>query len=140
MDGRRHILARLKVSSFLLPNVSQWTNGAGYHVAFRAASSTLLADSFSANDTFSNTITDVMPRARKRRDVRLWKASEARSAAWPNRIGLRSALSSFGAMHRRVFVQRAIGSGLIVVTSVGVQDAAQMLLTNDNDVVGIRGE
>jgi len=43
-------------------------------------------------------------------------------------------------MHRRVFVQRAIGSDLIVVTSVGVQDAAQMLLTNDNDVVGIRGE
>ena len=38
-------------------------------------------------------------------------------------------------MHRRVFVQRAMGSGLIVATSVGVQHAAQMLLTNDNDVV-----
>lgn len=38
-------------------------------------------------------------------------------------------------MHRRVVVERSVGSGLIVVTSVGVQDAAQMLLTNDNDVV-----
>ena len=38
-------------------------------------------------------------------------------------------------MHRLVFVQRAMSSSLIGVTSVGVQDAAQMLLTNDNDVV-----
>ena len=38
-------------------------------------------------------------------------------------------------MHGRVLVQGPVGSGLIVVASVGVQDAAQMLLTKDNDVV-----
>lgn len=50
----------LTVSSFASPNISQWTNNSGYLTSLSgAASSTALADNntFSGNDTFSNTIT-----------------------------------------------------------------------------------
>jgi hypothetical protein len=38
-------------------------------------------------------------------------------------------------MRRRIFVERSMRSDRIVVIGVGPQDAAQMLLAEDNDVV-----
>ncbi|GAC1552869.1 MAG: hypothetical protein NVS2B5_10850 [Beijerinckiaceae bacterium] len=38
-------------------------------------------------------------------------------------------------MQGRIFIERSVGADLIVVISIRAQDAAQMLLAEDNDVV-----
>ncbi len=136
----------LTVGAFLSPNISQWTNNAGYLTSLAgAASSTLLADSntFSGSNIFSSTITGSVSGNAGTVTNGVYTTGAGTVFLAPN--GSAAALTSFP-----TFNQNTTGSAATLTTSqningvafngsagITITAASSTLLANNNTFTGL---